>query len=919
MSAWVDRLLPSLAVYVAAGVLLMLTGIGDAGFSHYFALLSDAPASVAAVIITAIVARREPPGPSRTAWLLLTATILLYGVGSLISMVSWLRGIDPFPGIADIFFLAFFPVLFCSVFYFIRAAAGRVPWFQLCLDAAIFMVGFGAFFWFLVIRPTTSNTQMDVIKQSLSQIYLALNCIALLLLGVPVLSSGARPGARRVPLLLLAGFAIMFLGDIIWSLMKIRGLYLPGGLQDVLYLVWYLPIALAGREQLRKAATPAAAASPGDDTVAQMLPYVAMLTSLVVLVYLARADMSGPVIVMMMIVFTLTVLVIARQAMVLREQAQVRERIAAQRVEDLYASLIANASDAIMIVSAAGELKFASPASERTLGLRPEDAAGRNLLQLWAGEDAERLRMFLAEVAASSAGMVGPVELRIERDRVRFVLEIVGSNLTRDSAVQGLALNFRDISERKSLEEQLRQLAFHDPLTLLANRNLFRDRVQHALAIAQRDGTEVTVMFLDLDNFKNVNDSLGHDVGDRLLQAVAQRLVKTTRPTDTVSRLGGDEFAVLLEAVATREEVESLAGALIRALDESFSLGEARVKVATSIGIASSRSAADAEELLSNADIAMYHAKSAGKGCYVLFQAEMQEKLHRRLQLEADMAGGLANQEFFLEYQPIIDLGTRCLLGVEALVRWHHPTAGVLAPGQFIPVAEESGQIVALGRWVLTNACVDLCRWRDSMPGGSGLRIAVNISAQHLQHGDLAQDVADALAISGLEAGNLVIELTESTIMYNSDANLDKLCRLKALGVRLAIDDFGTGYSSLSYLHRFPIDILKIDRSFVNRLTNSDNGSELARAVITLSETLGLDTVAEGIEFEPQVAALLDLGCVAGQGYLFARPTSLEGLSTSVFVANRSAHWTVQTQFEAFTATGRFKALRAAGPRGNVA
>ncbi|TLY57707.1 MAG: EAL domain-containing protein, partial [Gammaproteobacteria bacterium] len=258
-------------------------------------------------------------------------------------------------------------------------------------------------------------------------------------------------------------------------------------------------------------------------------------------------------------------------------------------------------------------------------------------------------------------------------------------------------------------------------------------------------------------------------------------------------------------------------------------------------------------------------------------------------------------------YQPIIDLGTRSLLGVEALVRWRHPEAGVLMPARFIQVAEECGQIIKLGRWVLRQACREFCAWRTSIAGGHGLRLAVNISGGHLQHGELERDVAQALHESGLEPGNLVIELTESTIMYNTDANLERFMRLKEVGVRLAIDDFGTGYSSLSYLHRFPIDILKIDRSFVSRLTSSDNGPELARAVITLGETLGLDTVAEGIELDPQVGALLALGCVAGQGFLFAKAGTLEELAKSPFVARRTALWTAQAAVEELSATGRFK------------
>jgi EAL domain-containing protein (putative c-di-GMP-specific phosphodiesterase class I) len=288
----------------------------------------------------------------------------------------------------------------------------------------------------------------------------------------------------------------------------------------------------------------------------------------------------------------------------------------------------------------------------------------------------------------------------------------------------------------------------------------------------------------------------------------------------------------------------------------------------------------------------------------------MQDVLHERLQLEADIARALADQEFFLEYQPIVDLATGSLLGVEALVRWRHPGKGVLMPGQFISIAEDCGQIAKLGRWVLTEACRELVAWRSGVAGGNRLRVAVNISGRHLQHGDLFKDVTDALTASGLEPANLVVELTESTMMSNTEANLERLQRLKSVGVRLALDDFGTGYSSLSYLHRFPIDILKIDRSFVSRLTTSDNGPELARAVITLGSTLGLDIVAEGIELEPQIASLLELGCVAGQGFFFAKAQPLRELCNSSFVARRRELWTLEAAAESLSATGRFAALR---------
>ncbi len=903
---WVDSLFAAVVIYAVVCTIWMLAGIGGATVTHLIGLLSDAPADLAATIIAATAARRTRSRAFRRAWSCLTLALGLYLVGTVISVTSWLRGFDPFPGPADLFYCAFYPAMLAAALLLIRAAAIRVPWIQLSLDAAIFVVGFGTFFWFLVIRPTASHAEADVLKQALSQAYAALDCVVLLMLGV-LLLTGAE--GRRIPLLLMTGFATMFLADILWSLAKFGGYYMPGDLQDVLYLACYVPLAAAGREQMRATVKPPWARSYTSDTLTRSLPYAAMLTAFLVLVYFTRGDIGGPAAMMTMVVFTLTLLLMVRQGVILRGDALVRERRAARMVEDRYASLIANASDVIMIVEPDGVLRFVSPACERTLGCKPEEVVGKNLIEVWGGQDNDRLRVLLTEIAASSSGTVGPVELVIERGADRHVLESVGSNLMADPAVQGLALNFRDISERKALEEQLRQLAFHDPLTLLANRTLFKDRVQHALTLTQRGRCTVAVLFLDLDNFKTINDSLGHDAGDRLLQAVAQRIVQNTRSSDTVARLGGDEFAILLERVATPDEVGRVAESLIDTLRKPFALNAVEVKVAASIGVAFSTSASGTESLLANADIAMYHAKTAGKNRYAVFEPQMQDVLQERLRLEADIGRALAQQEFFLEYQPIVDLGTGSLLGVEALVRWRHPEAGVLMPNRFIPVAEECGQIVPLGRWVLLEACRALYSWRSCVAGGAGLRVSVNISGRHLQHGELLQDVARALQLSGLEPQNLVIELTESTIMYNTDATLEHLQQLKALGVRLAIDDFGTGYSSLSYLHRFPIDILKIDRSFVSRLTNSENGPELARAVITLGDTLGLDTVAEGIELEPQVAALLELGCVAGQGFLFAKAAPLEQLTCSSFVSRRNEHWTAQSASETLSASGRFSAL----------
>jgi diguanylate cyclase (GGDEF)-like protein/PAS domain S-box-containing protein len=872
---WPGALLAALFVYVVVVGTWMLTGLGGARTQHYLGLLADNLPCLAAVVLAAATARQVPRGALQKAWWCLAGALGLYLAGTVIATAEWLRERDPFPGFADWFFVAFYPAFFAAVLFFIRARAVRVPWARLALDVIILAVGFGASFWFLVIRPAEAQADVEFLKKVLSQAYVALNCALVLSLGLLLLTGPETPGSRRVPLLLLLGCTTMFLGDIVWVLAKVGGDYLPGGLQDVLYVAWYLPIGVAARDQVRRPAAPAVRVETPPPSLLHMLPYVAVLAAFLVLVYVGREEVGGPVAVMTTVAFVVTVLVMVRQGTVLRDDARTRERRATEMVEARYASLIANASDVILIVEADGAVRFASPAFERTFGLTPDSASGRCLLDLWSGEDVGRLRGFISEVAATPSGAVGPIELQLDRDRRRYTLEAVGSNLTADPAVNGLALNLRDISERKALEERLREQAYRDPLTGLANRNLFRDRVGHAITLARRERRRVAVMFLDLDNFKNINDTLGHDAGDRLLQAAANRLVCAMRTTDTVARLAGDEFAVLLEGVDSAADLHRPAAALVEALGEPVVLGDSEIRVSTSIGVALWMPGTAADELLSNADIAMYQAKAGGKGRYVVFEPRMQEALLDRLRLEADIVRALANGELLLHYQPVVTLDTRRLLGVEALLRWRHPARDLLTPKEFIQVAEESGHVIELGRWVLQQACADWHRWRRETGASPDLYVTVNVSARHLQQGDLVRDVDQALRDSGLDAGSLILELTEGTFMHNTAANLDRLQELKALGVRLAIDDFGIGYSSLAYLHRFPIDVLKIDRSFVNRLVSEGEGPELARAVVMLGETLGLDTIAEGIESDKQAAALIALGCRAGQGFLFARPSPL--------------------------------------------
>ena len=415
--------------------------------------------------------------------------------------------------------------------------------------------------------------------------------------------------------------------------------------------------------------------------------------------------------------------------------------------------------------------------------------------------------------------------------------------------------------------------ALHDTLTNLANRALFKDRVEHALARVDRQGRPIAVLFLDLDQFKAINDGAGHTAGDQLLRAVAERLVGCVRAVDTVARLGGDEFAILLEDVRDSRDAARAAQRVLDAFTAPFVLRDGQVTVGVSIGICLGTSGQQsAETLVRNADVAMYAAKDGGRGRYAIFEAGMHAAVMQRLTLEADLRQAVECEEFQLLYQPIVALDEGRIVGAEALVRWAHPERGLVSPAEFIPAAEETGLIVPMGRWVLREACRQARAWHDQHPAHVPVRVSVNLSPKQLQHPDIVADVTRALADSQLDPHCLLLEVTESVLMEDTEANIATLHQLKALGVSLAIDDFGTGYSSLSYLRRFPIDIVKIDKSFIDGIAEGSESSALARAIIMLGQTLRLDTVAEGIEHAAQFGELRELGCALGQGYHFARP-----------------------------------------------
>ena len=425
--------------------------------------------------------------------------------------------------------------------------------------------------------------------------------------------------------------------------------------------------------------------------------------------------------------------------------------------------------------------------------------------------------------------------------------------------------------------EQLTRQAFRDPLTNLPNRALFMDRLTHGLTRAQRRHEHLAVLFLDLDRFKVVNDTLGHTVGDQLLVEVSRRLTSALRPGDTVARLGGDEFGILLEDVADAETAEAVALRVEESLGTPYRFEGREVFVTASIGIAlSSAKLGLPEEILRDADLAMYHAKAKGKARHEVFDGSMSAPALDRMDLEMDLRSAISRHEFRLHYQPILRLDTGKITEVEALIRWQHEKRGLLQPDEFIGLTEETGLIVPIGQWVLSEACKQARVWQVEYPTTPPLVMSVNLSAKQFQNPKLVEEITQALDESGLAASCLKLEITESTVMQDAPVTLTKLTELKELGVRLAIDDFGTGYSSLGYLKRFPVDTLKIDRSFVKGLSPDGGDSAIVRAVVTVAKSLNMDVTAEGVETEGQLAELRALGCDRWQGFLFARPVSAE-------------------------------------------
>jgi diguanylate cyclase (GGDEF)-like protein/PAS domain S-box-containing protein len=573
-----------------------------------------------------------------------------------------------------------------------------------------------------------------------------------------------------------------------------------------------------------------------------------------------------------------------------KEKAETSMRLS----EDRFRSLIQNSSDVTTVVDAEGIFTYVSPSVHGLLGYEPGELLGKRATDFVHDDDRERVKdrfAFDSEEATDSVFL--QYQMEMEGGMYRHVEALV-TDLRDRPSVGGYVCNVRDISERKAFEAILAHRALHDSLTGLANRQLTLDRTEQMLSRARRRGDSVALCFIDLDNFKDTNDSFGHEAGDKLLQAVAKRLDHALRASDTVGRLGGDEFVILAECPSVASGPMLVADRIRKALQDPFfvdGLESFPITVTASIGIATG-DRPSAHELLRDADVALYQAKAAGKNCSVVFEAEMQSAVVDRLEVTSALYLALERKQFFLLYQPIFDLASMQIRGVEALLRWLHPSRGVLSPDQFIPTLEDTGLIINVGRWVLQEACQQAAAW---VKLGFSPSMSVNVSMRQLETDDVVDHVREALEASQLDPRALTIEITESALMHDVGATVARLEQLKDIGVMVAIDDFGTGQSSLSYLRHLPIDQLKIDRLFVSAMDGSRSSSALIHTLVELSRELGLTTVAEGIESELQLQGLRAEHCDLGQGFIFSHPLdaiSVEQMFTDGVVPDPSLHMT---------------------------
>ena len=839
--------------------------------------LGEAAAALLAAVACVVAARRHR-GRMRLAWALLGASALAWAAGE--GAWSYLEVIlgqqQPFPSVADIGFLAAVPLAVAGIVLFPgrHRAASRLA---SLLDGSIIAGALLLISWATVLS-VVYHAGADSLFSSVLGLAYPVSDIVIAVMAILLLTRTV--GAARLPLLLLvAGLFANLLSDSAFAYLTTLNTYGPVQVIDTGWVAGYLLIALGAVRAALVAGSPARADTRPLGRWTLVLPYVPVTIAAVIAVVRNVSGAPDPVLLWDLVI--VVGLVVVRQFIVTWDNQTLNQKLESQSAalrdsEAHFRSLVQNSGDVVLLADADLKVRFVSTSIDRFFAYSPTELVGQPFTDLLHPSDQPAFANGLKRAMTASAHPV-LVSCRFRHKLGSWThCEVTITNLLHRSSEPALVLNIRDVTDRKEMEERMAYLADHDPVTSLPNRVAFRREVDAALE-RSLPGRGIAVLAVDIDDFKVINDALGQRAGDDLLGMVGGRLGKIVTSGDLVARLGGDEFAVLITGVVDEDEPVRVTERIYEHFRAPFRVEEREIVLRLSIGIAAQTALEDtAENLMRNAEIALNAAKAGGKGRSERYHLNQHVAVSDRMDLQSDLARALERRQFVLHYQPTVRLGDGVIIGFEALVRWNHPRRGLLSPGEFLTLAEETGLIVPLQRWVLGQACADGRQWQQRVPG-QALRISVNVSQRGLVEADLVADVTQACTAAAFEPKCLVLELTEGATLAGTSA-VSRLIELHERGVSLALDDFGAHSAPLSALRDLPVDIVKLDHSFVGRMATSPTDATVARAVTELGNTLGLMTIADGIERADQLGMLRGMGCYAGQGFYLSRPLPAPGV-----------------------------------------
>ena len=794
-------------------------------------------------------------------WMLMATGFALQAAAALVFANRHFAGADTFPSIADL--LRLLAVLLFAGAMVIMAQDSATEDAFGPIETAIIAIAAGIGVWLLVLEPYVAERELPFGDKVWATVIPLASAFAL---AVSFRAATQNKSKVLSPILVALGLALGLVAETFRSIAELAGWFGPGGAIAALTIASPMIMAAGALEPtMAQRNRPHSVESAGVGRIVGLS--VATLTPLTVLFVLTISDLGTRTtrIVAAACALGVVILALARMWGLVATVRSLTER----RGQDRLAAMVEHSSDVVILVDDIGDIRYASPGLSSTLGHRSSDWISRPVIDLVVYDDREIAEEQLQELIHLGPGGTVKFEASLVRvDGQRRRMEATIANLIGGEAVDGIVATFRDVTEQRDLENQLSHRAFHDELTGLANRALFLDRMDHALRIARAETDPVVVLFVDLDDFKSVNDALGHAVGDQLLRHIADRIRSVSGSGDTPARLGGDEFALLLEDRGGVDRALDVAEQLLDLLREPVSLAGYDLAVLASVGVAVASPGMTTSSLLRDADIAMYEAKRAGKGQIKIFDPAMRLSATKHLEFRSELGTAIEQQQLRLVFQPQIDMRSGEVLGAEALIRWRHPERGEIAPAEFIPIAERSGLIMQIGAWVLDESVRHAMEWQRS----GARKVSVNVSAVQLRNPDFVGQVSEALELHGLAPEHLTLEVTETVLVGQIEAASEILSDLRTLGVKIAIDDFGTGYCSLSYLQRFPVDIVKIDKQFIDELGGDRKHASLAQMILQMTASLGVVSVAEGIELSAQLADLRRMGCDIGQGFLLSRP-----------------------------------------------